>query len=69
MISEYSEEESMNTIKGAIARYEDMIDKEKKGKILCLNRCRKDILKDKEVKITWANTWYLKGTLVGTLSL
>ena len=45
-----------------------MCDKVKRGEIESLNRPRDKILDTKISKMVWPNTWYLKGSIISTLS-
>ena len=68
LVSGYNDEERFNTIKGAIIRWEEMTEKVKNGEIESLNRSRSQILETKVNKKVWPNTWYLKGSIISTLS-
>ena len=67
-VSGYSEEERYNTIKGAIIRWEEMINRVNSGEMESLNRSRKQILDSKVSRKVWPNTWYLKGLIISTLN-
>ena len=67
-MSGYSEEEMYNTIKGAIVQWEEMVSRVESGDIESLNISREQILESKVSQMVWPSTWYLKGSIISTLS-
>ena len=67
-ISGYSERERYHTISGAISRVESMKNEVASGARECLFRSRQQIVAAKLKKQDWANTWFLRGTPIGTIS-
>ena len=67
-VSGYSETERYNLIKGAHLRFLEMKELVRTGAIPSLNRNRKQIIQSKIDKKNWPNTWFLRGSTVGTVS-
>ena len=63
-ISEYSESDRFNSIRGSVMLHEEMIGKVLRGDIESINRTKAEILKNKMDKggLT-ASSWYLKGDI------
>ena len=68
LLSGYSLQERYNAIKGSIVRYNQMKADVKPGKISDLYRHKNQIFRSKFDKKSWANAWFLKGEVSGTIS-
>ena len=66
MISGYSQVERYHAIAGAIERVKKMKTEVRNGDRCSLFRDTKTILKCKQDKQDWSNTWYLKGNIKST---
>ena len=68
MISRSSQRERYKTVKGAIVRYQMMLDEIKSGVRQNLYRSGNEIRDRKCVSQNWANTWFLRENTISTVS-
>ena len=64
----YNQSERYNVIKGSVERFNQMVNDSKAGIIKSLHRSKKEIMEAKLSRKSWANTWFLKGQVAGTMS-
>ena len=67
-ISGYSIEERYNTVKGAIHRYNQILDQVSTGSRQSMYRSGEEIRSKKAQAKCWSNTWFLKGDVTNTVS-